>query len=508
MMEEFVGSERVRERGRARRRGAADHAGVERHLPRLAPHPGERLRPGARLLRAPAARLEGLGRGRGDGPAGAERLRRSSARQRSPTPMPARATGSRLRATWAAATSSTAPFSPSARPTRSRTSATSPRSQRGGRDGPRAAPTASSDATSRRRSSIAATTSPAASTGPSSSRRSSRRRTGRRDLALARDRRGDGDRVLARARLRPRAGLAPRQQRRVLAREPASDRARPSGRSCRPRSSPRSRSSPVGIGLISARAAYWIAIGYGVAALIWWGLLLRAQGADVRARDDRRRARQRVVRALHRPAEGVRQPLATARGRYIPGVPFGLGIWEILILAGVLVLLFGAKGAPAMARRLGIGVQGDEGRRRRDGSPLDPRSEGQARRGASARARGTKAVPVAAAPAAAAPVAPAAPAPAEPAAAEPATPEGERPRADGRRQLPHARAVHDEGRLDDPRVPPLTGAVARRGDARARAVDDAALPRAQRGDLPADRRRRARWRSTARRARSGRATRS
>ena len=51
------------------------------------------------------------------------------------------------------------------------------------------------------------------------------------------------------------------------------DRARASGRSCRPRSSPRSRSSPVGIGLISARAAYWIAIGYGVAALIWWGLL-------------------------------------------------------------------------------------------------------------------------------------------------------------------------------------------------------------------------------------------
>jgi sec-independent protein translocase protein TatA len=38
-------------------------------------------------------------------------------------------------------------------------------------------------------------------------------------------------------------------------------------------------------------------------------------------------------------------------------VPFGLGIWEIVILAGVLVLLFGAKGAPAMARRLGTGVR-------------------------------------------------------------------------------------------------------------------------------------------------------
>jgi sec-independent protein translocase protein TatA len=38
-------------------------------------------------------------------------------------------------------------------------------------------------------------------------------------------------------------------------------------------------------------------------------------------------------------------------------VPFDLGIWEILILAGVLVVLFGAKGAPAMARRLGTGVR-------------------------------------------------------------------------------------------------------------------------------------------------------
>jgi len=28
-----------------------------------------------------------------------------------------------------------------------------------------------------------------------------------------------------------------------------------------------------GVGLVSHRAAYWIAIGYGVAALVWWGLL-------------------------------------------------------------------------------------------------------------------------------------------------------------------------------------------------------------------------------------------
>ena len=38
-------------------------------------------------------------------------------------------------------------------------------------------------------------------------------------------------------------------------------------------------------------------------------------------------------------------------------MPFGLGIWEIVILAGVLVLLFGTKGAPAMARRLGSSVK-------------------------------------------------------------------------------------------------------------------------------------------------------
>ena len=51
-------------------------------------------------------------------------------------------------------------------------------------------------------------------------------------------------------------------------------------------------------------------------------------------------------------------------------MPFGLGIWEMLILAGVLVLLFGAKCAPAMARRLGTGV-----REMKDAvTDMDPRS--------------------------------------------------------------------------------------------------------------------------------------
>ncbi len=38
-------------------------------------------------------------------------------------------------------------------------------------------------------------------------------------------------------------------------------------------------------------------------------------------------------------------------------MPFGLGVWEIVILLVVLALLFGAKGVPEVARRLGSGVR-------------------------------------------------------------------------------------------------------------------------------------------------------
>lgn len=38
-------------------------------------------------------------------------------------------------------------------------------------------------------------------------------------------------------------------------------------------------------------------------------------------------------------------------------MPFGLGIWEVVILLGVLALLFGAKGVPDVAKRLGTGVR-------------------------------------------------------------------------------------------------------------------------------------------------------
>ena len=106
-------------------------------------------------------------------------------------------------------------------------------------------------------------------------------------------------------------------------------------------------------------------------------------------------------------------------------MPFGLGIWEILILAGILVLLFGAKGAPGMARRLGSGVK-----EMKDAvTEMDPRSildpKDKPAEAPQRQLEASKAVPVAAAPLRAAPVAPA-PEPA-PAAAEPARPEGETP---------------------------------------------------------------------------------
>jgi TatA/E family protein of Tat protein translocase len=47
------------------------------------------------------------------------------------------------------------------------------------------------------------------------------------------------------------------------------------------------------------------------------------------------------------------QPLC----RRIRLVPFGLGVWEVVILLAVLALLFGAKGVPHVARRLGTSVR-------------------------------------------------------------------------------------------------------------------------------------------------------
>ena len=69
-------------------------------------------------------------------------------------------------------------------------------------------------------------------------------------------------------------------------------------------------------------------------------------------------------------------------------------------------------------------------------------------------------------------------------------------------------AVHDEGRLDDPRAAPHGGAEPRGGDARARAGDGAPLPPAVPRRSTSSRRARARSRSTARRAGSVPGTRS
>ena len=50
-------------------------------------------------------------------------------------------------------------------------------------------------------------------------------------------------------------------------------------------------------------------------------------------------------------------PVRAGPGRYDLPVPLGLGMWEIVILVGILVLLFGAKGLPQVARRLGTGMR-------------------------------------------------------------------------------------------------------------------------------------------------------
>jgi sec-independent protein translocase protein TatA len=73
---------------------------------------------------------------------------------------------------------------------------------------------------------------------------------------------------------------------------------------------------------------------------------------------------------------------------------FGLGIWEILILVGVLVLLFGAKGAPGMARKLGTSV-----REVKDAvGEMDPRSLLDSKDESAAPKAAAPAAPVAVAP--------------------------------------------------------------------------------------------------------------
>ena len=178
-------------------------------------------------------------------------------------------------------------------------------------------------------------------------------------------------------------------------------------------------------------------------------------------------------------------------------MPFGLGIWEILILAGVLVLLFGAKGAPAMARRLGTGV-----REMKDAvweldprSLLDPKDEPTPepkRRDRRHRSRPPMRLPR----------------PAGGSRRSLATPDG---RAPGLMDVASLRALEPFTTKDGSTIREYLHSPAQ-------SLAEATLEPGQstqrhyhaleRGDLPPRRGWRRRWRSTARRARSRKATRS
>ena len=120
--------ERVPQPRPAGGRRPAPDAGGQRHLPRLAAgRPASTA--GPRLLHAPAAGLEGLGRRRAPWlPQGMAAVRASCAAGRWPAPTPAPATGSPSPPTSATATPSTGRSPTSPRPTPTRTNATTRRS--------------------------------------------------------------------------------------------------------------------------------------------------------------------------------------------------------------------------------------------------------------------------------------------------------------------------------------------------------------------------------------------
>lgn len=51
---------------------------------------------------------------------------------------------------------------------------------------------------------------------------------------------------------------------------------------------------------------------------------------------------------------------------------FGLGIWETLLILVLLVLLFGARRIPGIARALGSGIRNFKGELKDGGSEQDP----------------------------------------------------------------------------------------------------------------------------------------
>ncbi len=52
-----------------------------------------------------------------------------------------------------------------------------------------------------------------------------------------------------------------------------------------------------------------------------------------------------------------RIPTDGSRTATLPRMPFGIGIWELLILLLVLLLVFGPKKLPEMGRQLGKGMR-------------------------------------------------------------------------------------------------------------------------------------------------------
>ena len=57
------------------------------------------------------------------------------------------------------------------------------------------------------------------------------------------------------------------------------------------------------------------------------------------------------------PAPSASPGTANAASRYAVRMPFGIGIWELLILLLVLLLVFGPKRLPEMGRQLGKGMK-------------------------------------------------------------------------------------------------------------------------------------------------------
>ena len=73
------------------------------------------------------------------------------------------------------------------------------------------------------------------------------------------------------------------------------------------------------------------------------------------ARPDLRESRN-AVPFLHRTRTGSGLRAAWIRC-YVLLMPFGIGIWELLILLLVLLLVFGPKRLPEMGRQLGKGMR-------------------------------------------------------------------------------------------------------------------------------------------------------